>query len=83
MFDVRVMRWIDNHVGNLICSIIALGWVVTRPLRRRRSTVERIVVMKFFGLGSIVVSAAVAADARVAERWFRTELWAAKPESTG
>ena len=33
--------------------------------------------------GSIVVSAAVAADARVAERWFRTELWAAKPESTG
>ncbi|MCB1015519.1 MAG: glycosyltransferase family 9 protein [Acidimicrobiales bacterium] len=57
MFDVRVMRWIDNHVGNLICSIIALGWVVTRPLRRRRSTVERIVVMKFFGLGSIVVSA--------------------------
>jgi ADP-heptose:LPS heptosyltransferase len=55
MFDVTLMRWIDRTAGNLACNALALkkrllnGAVGTKPIRK-------IVVMKFFGMGSIIVA---------------------------
>jgi len=56
MFDVGVMRWIDNQVGNLACSALALQKRVFGPTDLPTGPYRKIAVMKFFGLGSIVVS---------------------------
>lgn len=56
------MRRIDGLVGNLLCSALAAGKELSRPFAAAPGPVRDIVVMKFFGMGSIVVaSPAVAA----------------------
>jgi ADP-heptose:LPS heptosyltransferase len=50
------MRRIDLLAGTLACYGIAGYRRVTRPFVKPRSEVKKIVVMKFFGLGSIVVA---------------------------
>lgn len=57
MFDVGVMRWIDNQVGNLACSALAMHKRVFGSDEAPSGSYRKIAVMKFFGLGSIVVSA--------------------------
>ena len=55
MLDVKWMRWVDNQVGNLACNVLAAAKRVTAPLATPRPQVRKIAVMKFFGIGSIVV----------------------------
>jgi ADP-heptose:LPS heptosyltransferase len=62
--DVRLMRRIDGLVGNLVCSALAGARQVSRPFERPRERVENIVVMKFFGMGSIVVASPALAALR-------------------
>ena len=50
------MRRIDLLAGTLACQSLALAKQVARPFTRPRATVKKVVVMKFFGLGSIVVA---------------------------
>lgn len=56
MFDIRLMRQIDNQVGNAACSVLA----AVKKLRPARSgndaPIRKIAVAKFFGMGSIVVA---------------------------
>ena len=56
MFDVKLMRWIDSQVGNLACSGFALSKRLFERSRPAPESYRKIAVMKFFGLGSIVVS---------------------------
>lgn len=56
MFDVKLMRWIDNQVGNLACTAFATAKRVTAPFRKDTTTYRKIVVTKFFGMGSIIVA---------------------------
>jgi ADP-heptose:LPS heptosyltransferase len=56
VFDVKRMRAIDHHVGNVVCRGLALAKSVTAPLRRQPERYRKILVMKFFGMGSIVVA---------------------------
>jgi ADP-heptose:LPS heptosyltransferase len=57
MFDVKLMRWIDNQVGNLACNLLAASKKATSRFRTQPTEYKKIVVMKFFGIGSIVVGA--------------------------
>lgn len=57
MFDVKLMRWIDNQVGNLACNVLAASKTVTSRFRTQPTEYKKIAVMKFFGIGSIVVGA--------------------------
>jgi ADP-heptose:LPS heptosyltransferase len=57
MFDVKLMRWIDNQVGNLACNLLAASKKATAPFRTQPTEYKKIAVMKFFGIGSIVVGA--------------------------
>jgi ADP-heptose:LPS heptosyltransferase len=50
------MRRIDYVVGNLACSVLAGAKRLQAPFATPRAEVRKIVVMKFFGLGSIVVA---------------------------
>ncbi len=50
------MRRIDGLVGNLVCTALAGAKELSRPFARPAGDVKKIVVMKFFGLGSIVVA---------------------------
>ncbi|MEZ4400169.1 MAG: glycosyltransferase family 9 protein [Kofleriaceae bacterium] len=60
--NVKLMRRIDGLVGNLLCSALAGVKELSRPFAGPPGPVKNIVVMKFFGMGSIVVaSPAVAA----------------------
>lgn len=57
MFDVKIMRWIDNQVGNLACNALAAAKRVGAPFRKESNGVyKKIVVTKFFGMGSIIVA---------------------------
>jgi ADP-heptose:LPS heptosyltransferase len=56
MLDVGTMRWVDQKVGNLACTVLAAGKKIAAPFQRPRAEVRRIAVMKFFGMGSIVVA---------------------------
>lgn len=57
MFDVKLMRWIDNQVGNLACNVLAASKNATARFRTQPTEYRKICVMKFFGIGSIVVGA--------------------------
>lgn len=57
MFDVKLMRWIDNQVGNLACNLLAASKTATQRFRTQPTEYKKIAVMKFFGIGSIVVGA--------------------------
>jgi ADP-heptose:LPS heptosyltransferase len=58
MLEVKVMRRVDSLVGNAICSVLAVGKKLRRPFSSPRDTgtYRKICVMKFFGMGSIVVA---------------------------
>ncbi len=56
MFDVKLMRWIDSQVGNLACAAFATAKRVGAPFRKDTTNYKKIVVTKFFGLGSIIVA---------------------------
>lgn len=54
--NVKVMRRIDGLVGNLVCSALAVAKQVATPFARPRGPIKKIAIMKFFGMGSIVVA---------------------------
>lgn len=56
MFDVKLMRWIDNQVGNLACAAFATAKRLGAPFRKDTTSYKKIVVTKFFGMGSIIVA---------------------------
>jgi ADP-heptose:LPS heptosyltransferase len=56
MFDVKVMRWIDNQVGNLACTAFATAKRIGAPFRKDTTDYRKIVVTKFFGMGAIIVA---------------------------
>lgn len=56
MFDVKLMRWIDNQVGNLACAALATAKRVGAPFRKEPSAYKKILVTKFFGMGAIIVA---------------------------
>jgi len=56
VFDVKLMRWIDNQVGNLACAAFATAKRVGTPFRKETTHYRKIVVTKFFGMGSIIVA---------------------------
>ncbi len=62
--DVKLMRRIDALAGNLLCSALAGAKELSRPFVRPRGEVRKIVVMKFFGMGSIVVASPALAALR-------------------
>ena len=62
--DVKLMRRIDGLVGNLLCSGLAAAKELSRPFARSAGEVKNIVVMKFFGMGSIVVASPALAALR-------------------
>ena len=66
MFDVRLMRWIDNQVGNVACSALAVVKRVRRPFHKDVTDYRKILVTKFFGMGSIVVASPALAALREA-----------------
>ncbi len=56
VMNVKAMRRIDGLVGNLVCSALAVAKQVATPFARPRGPIKKIAVMKFFGMGSIVVA---------------------------
>jgi ADP-heptose:LPS heptosyltransferase len=56
MLDAKLMRWLDSVVGNAACSAFALKKKLERPFIRARGPYRKVCVMKFFGMGSIVVA---------------------------
>jgi hypothetical protein len=62
--NIRLMRRIDGVAGNFACTALAAARRLTRPFLRPRDEVKSIVVMKFFGLGSIVVASPTLAALR-------------------
>jgi ADP-heptose:LPS heptosyltransferase len=56
VFDVKLMRWIDNQVGNLACSAFAAAKRIGAPFRKDTTNYRKILVTKFFGMGSIIVA---------------------------
>jgi ADP-heptose:LPS heptosyltransferase len=56
VFDVKLMRWIDNQVGNLACTAFAAAKRVSAPFQKSRETYKKILVTKFFGMGAIIVA---------------------------
>lgn len=56
MLTVELMRRVDSVVGNAACSVLAVGKRLTRPFARSPAAYKKICVMKFFGMGSIVVA---------------------------
>jgi len=56
VFDVKLMRWIDSQVGNLACNAFAAAKRIGAPFRRDTTEYKKILVTKFFGMGSIIVA---------------------------
>jgi ADP-heptose:LPS heptosyltransferase len=57
--DVELMRRLDRVLGDAACSLLATAHRVRKPFAaatRRPQAIQRIAVMKFFGMGSIVVA---------------------------
>jgi ADP-heptose:LPS heptosyltransferase len=53
--DVELMRRLDRVLGDAACSLLATAHRIAKPFTAARP-VQKIVVMKFFGMGSIVVA---------------------------
>ncbi|WP_394844299.1 glycosyltransferase family 9 protein [Pendulispora brunnea] len=69
MFNVSLMRWIDDRVGNLACNALAYKKRLLSLLERSKNngalpSFKKIAVMKFFGFGSIVVASPALAALR-------------------
>jgi ADP-heptose:LPS heptosyltransferase len=61
MFDVSLMRWIDDKAGNLACNALAYKKRLLSLFAKTKKNgaaphFKKIAVMKFFGMGSIVVA---------------------------
>jgi ADP-heptose:LPS heptosyltransferase len=54
--DVELMRRLDRVLGNAACSMLATAHQLRKPFTEVRREVKNIAVMKFFGMGSIVVA---------------------------
>jgi len=50
------MRRLDKLLGNAACNVLATAHQLRRPFTRTDREVRNIAVMKFFGMGSIVVA---------------------------
>jgi ADP-heptose:LPS heptosyltransferase len=53
--DVQLMRRLDRVLGDAACSVLATAHRLRKPFARTRP-IRKIVVMKFFGMGSIIVA---------------------------
>jgi ADP-heptose:LPS heptosyltransferase len=56
MLDAKLMRRVDLLVGNTLCKALAVGKRLSAPFAKPVTTYRKIAVMKFFGMGSIVVA---------------------------
>jgi ADP-heptose:LPS heptosyltransferase len=54
--DVELMRRLDKLLGNAACSMLATAHQIRKPFVRGRREIKKIAVMKFFGIGSIIVA---------------------------
>jgi ADP-heptose:LPS heptosyltransferase len=56
--DVKLMRRLDRVLGDAACSVLAAAHQLGKPFTRepRIRPVRKIAVMKFFGMGSIIVA---------------------------
>ena len=55
MMDVKLMRRLDSVLGNAACTMFGLAKQARRPFAKPRE-IKRVAIMKFFGMGSIVVA---------------------------
>jgi ADP-heptose:LPS heptosyltransferase len=53
--DVELMRRLDRVLGDAACSVLATAHRLAKPFTAKRE-IQKIAVMKFFGMGSIVVA---------------------------
>lgn len=53
--DVQLMRRLDRVLGDAACSVLATAHRLRKPFAETRP-IKKIAVMKFFGMGSIVVA---------------------------
>jgi ADP-heptose:LPS heptosyltransferase len=53
--DVALMRRLDRVLGDAACSVLATAHRLRKPFAATRP-IRKIVVMKFFGMGSIIVA---------------------------
>jgi len=53
--DVALMRRLDRVLGDAACSVLATAHRLRKPFAEARP-IRKIVVMKFFGMGSIIVA---------------------------
>jgi ADP-heptose:LPS heptosyltransferase len=53
--NVELMRRLDRILGDAACSVLATAHRLGRPFAKTRP-IKKIVVMKFFGMGSIIVA---------------------------
>jgi ADP-heptose:LPS heptosyltransferase len=53
--DVELMRRLDRVLGDAACSVLATAHRLGKPFARARP-IRKIAVMKFFGMGSIIVA---------------------------
>jgi ADP-heptose:LPS heptosyltransferase len=54
--DVELMRRLDKVLGNAACSMLATAHQLRKPFVQTAREVRNIAVMKFFGMGSIIVA---------------------------
>jgi ADP-heptose:LPS heptosyltransferase len=62
--NVAWMRKVDYVLGNAVCSALAAVKTLSRSFKKGPSEIRKIVVMKFFGMGSIVVASPALAALR-------------------
>ncbi|MFC1745132.1 glycosyltransferase family 9 protein [Candidatus Riflebacteria bacterium] len=55
---INIMKWIDRYPGQLVCLLLNLVYFCSNLFmgRRKVTNPKRILVMKFFGMGSIVLA---------------------------
>ena len=54
--DVELMRRLDSLLGNAACNVLATAHQLRKPFVRADREIRNIAVMKFFGMGSIIVA---------------------------
>jgi ADP-heptose:LPS heptosyltransferase len=54
--DVELMRRLDSLLGNAACNVLATAHQLRKPFVSADREVRNIAVMKFFGMGSIIVA---------------------------
>jgi len=62
--NVELMRRLDKVLGNAACSVLATAHQLRKPFTSVEREVRNIVVMKFFGMGSIIVATKTLASLR-------------------